>query len=205
MTVIRKPTQGRGRAKYEMILTTAKRLIGEHGNDSVSMREIAKQAGISVASIYQYFPDKNAILAAIMSEYFGVVHTVLTSICENSNDILALNKNFNNAIDKFYILFKNDPALVILWAGLQANPVLRDLDTQDTFANAEILSSRICELAPGVKKQEAYDSCVLLLQLIGVVVRMSYTDDDASGARLLNEYKTLFILRIQQLITTSLT
>ena len=57
MTVIRKPTQGRGRAKYEMILTTAKRLIGEHGNDSVSMREIAKQAGISVASIYQYFPE----------------------------------------------------------------------------------------------------------------------------------------------------
>ena len=44
----------------------ALRLIHEKGYEQVSMREIAREVGLPIASVYQYFPNKDALLAALV-------------------------------------------------------------------------------------------------------------------------------------------
>jgi AcrR family transcriptional regulator len=51
-----------------LILKRAKDLILERGVDSLSMQEIADSAELSKATLYLYFPGKEAILAAILEE-----------------------------------------------------------------------------------------------------------------------------------------
>lgn len=46
------------------IIDTAVALLGEHGVSGVSMSGLAKQAGVSRQTLYNYFPDFNTILAA---------------------------------------------------------------------------------------------------------------------------------------------
>ncbi len=191
------PTQERSREKYELILNTAKRLIGTHGNDAVSMREIAKESGVAISSIYQYFPDKNAILAAIMQGYFSRIRAMITAFVEDCEDLQTFTEGLAQGIDVFYQLFRDEPVLATIWAGVQANTQLRDLDAQDSQTNANILADRLCEIRPDLERNEIYDATLLLLHAAGMTARLALGMTDEAGKRLVEEYKKLALLRMQ--------
>lgn len=64
--VRRVPSQARSRARVERILDVASAAVVASGVDELTTTGIARAAGIPVASIYQYFPDRDAILLAIV-------------------------------------------------------------------------------------------------------------------------------------------
>lgn len=192
----RKPSQDRSREKFDVILKAAKELIGERGNDAVSMREIAKAAGVAPSSIYQYFPDKNAILAAIMEGYFEQIQQMLNEVVEGVTSVSDLPLALDAAVDRYYQMFLDEPTLATIWAGIQANTVLRELDARDSEDKAHRLADILCQLAPEVEVSEAFYASLLLVQMIGVTVRMSLAMPESSAQRLLQEFKLLARLRI---------
>jgi AcrR family transcriptional regulator len=52
--------------KSEKIIETAQQLFGLHGVEKTTMQEIADDLGISKASLYYYFPDKESLYAAVI-------------------------------------------------------------------------------------------------------------------------------------------
>ena len=64
-SVRRVPTQQRSRRRVEAILDAAERLVLADGVEALTTRAIATQAGVPVASLYQYFADKEAVLLAL--------------------------------------------------------------------------------------------------------------------------------------------
>jgi AcrR family transcriptional regulator len=48
----------------------AERLFAEHGSEAVTMRELARELGVSAMTPYRYFKDKNSILAAVRADAF---------------------------------------------------------------------------------------------------------------------------------------
>ncbi|WP_009478537.1 TetR/AcrR family transcriptional regulator [Rhodococcus sp. JVH1] len=60
------PAQRRSALRTERILTAAGKLIGQHGPDALSTTRLAKEAGVSVGSIYRYFVDREAIFDAVL-------------------------------------------------------------------------------------------------------------------------------------------
>jgi AcrR family transcriptional regulator len=60
----RRPRQSRSRATWEAIVEAAVQILERRGPDALTTNHIAERAGVSVGSVYQYFPDKHAILAA---------------------------------------------------------------------------------------------------------------------------------------------
>lgn len=62
----RVPSQARSRARVELILDAASRVVVERGVDELTTTTVAQAAGIPVASIYQYFPDRDAVLLAVV-------------------------------------------------------------------------------------------------------------------------------------------
>lgn len=65
----RKPTQERSREMVEWILEAALRLFSEKGYKLTTTNKIAELAGVSVGSLYHYFPNKESILLEL-----GVLH-----------------------------------------------------------------------------------------------------------------------------------
>ena len=192
----RVPIQKRSRDKYDLILSTAKELIGERGNDSVSMREIAKQAGLAISSIYQYFPDKNAILEAIMRSYFDSIRELITSFLYDVETFDDLQGGINFGVDLFYCLFKQDPALAALWTGMQANNELKEMDTEDSRFNAKLIAGKMVTLDPVLNHNEVYNAILLLIHTAGMTVRMALSLPKDEGDALLEELKSLATLRI---------
>ncbi|WP_210578940.1 TetR/AcrR family transcriptional regulator [Streptomyces sp. GESEQ-4] len=62
----RKPRQVRAELTRERILTAAAHVFGEFGYAAGTTNRIAERARISIGSLYQYFPNKDAILAELM-------------------------------------------------------------------------------------------------------------------------------------------
>ena len=53
---------------YDKILQTARRLFVQQGYTATSMRQVAETAGIGKATIYHHFPDKQAIVLALLKK-----------------------------------------------------------------------------------------------------------------------------------------
>jgi AcrR family transcriptional regulator len=53
----------------ERIIDAAARVLTEHGYDGASTNRIAATAGISSGSLYQYFPNKDAIVTAVLERF----------------------------------------------------------------------------------------------------------------------------------------
>lgn len=61
----KKPSQERSRETVDVILEAAARVLAHHGYARATTNRIAQAAGVSVGSLYEYFPNKDAILVAI--------------------------------------------------------------------------------------------------------------------------------------------
>lgn len=64
----RTPTQRRSRETVAVILEAAARILASDGADALSTNHIAEVAGVSVGSLYQYFPDRDSLVAALVDD-----------------------------------------------------------------------------------------------------------------------------------------
>jgi AcrR family transcriptional regulator len=63
------PAQQRSRATVEAIVAATARVLVREGYDALSTNRVAREAGVSVGSLYQYFPGKEALVAAVMEQH----------------------------------------------------------------------------------------------------------------------------------------
>lgn len=69
VTARKSAQQERSKAKVRLILDTALSMLNEGPADRITTNEIAKRAGISIGTLYQYFPKKDAIFYGLFSEW----------------------------------------------------------------------------------------------------------------------------------------
>ena len=193
----RVPSQQRSKEKYEQVLLSAKELIGQKGNDLVTMKEISKHSGVTLPSIYQYFPDKTAILQAIMEDYFSQVRETLVTLLKDCDSMQVLSEQLNSGIDIFYALVKDEPVVSVLWASLQASVSLRELDAKDSAINAGIITDKIFSIIGELRKDEIRTSVILLVNMIGATVRLAATMPEQQGEAIIEEYKYIASLRLK--------
>lgn len=65
------PRQKRSRERVEHIISTAERLFAELGYDNATTNAIAEAAGVSVGSLYQFFPNKESLRDALVARYLA--------------------------------------------------------------------------------------------------------------------------------------
>src|SRR5882672_3979168 len=69
-TVPRKmPKQQRSKETVDVILAATARILVKEGFDKASTNRIAETAGVSIGSLYQYFPSKEALVAAVIDRH----------------------------------------------------------------------------------------------------------------------------------------
>lgn len=66
LTPRKRPRQKRSEATVETILDGAARILETGGLEAFNTNAVASRAGVSVGSLYQYFPGKDAVMAALV-------------------------------------------------------------------------------------------------------------------------------------------
>lgn len=63
----KQPKQTRAELTRQRILTAAAHIFAEHGYSAGTTNRIAERAGVSIGSLYQYYPNKDTILVELMT------------------------------------------------------------------------------------------------------------------------------------------
>jgi AcrR family transcriptional regulator len=69
----REPQQRRARHTVEAVLDAVVRILKREGLAAVTTNRIAEVAGVSIGSVYQYFPDKRAIYVALHARHVELI------------------------------------------------------------------------------------------------------------------------------------
>lgn len=192
----RAPKQERSQRRVEDVLAATLRLVGERGNDAVSMRAIAAEAGVPVSSVYQYFPDKNALLRALIVRYLDVIRGYLVEAIMGVTNMQQFVGAVDRLLDRLLQMFVDEPSLASLWNAVTANAVLREHDMADTRDIAEQLAAFTQTLAPNADESEVLDAALYLAHVVFYVMRMAYHANEEERARLMREQKKLIALRL---------
>ena len=70
----REPRQDRSRETVRAVLEAVPRVIRREGVEALTTNRIAEAAGVSIGSLYQYFPDKRSIFSALHERHVEDVH-----------------------------------------------------------------------------------------------------------------------------------
>jgi AcrR family transcriptional regulator len=73
----REPKQQRSRQTVEAVLEAVQRVLRRHGAKAITTNRVAEAAGLSIGSLYQYFPDKQAIFMALHERHVEEVRHVI--------------------------------------------------------------------------------------------------------------------------------
>lgn len=65
-TIRKKPRQARAEATMEAIVEAAAQILERDGEEAATTARIAERAGVSIGTLYQYFADRDAVLAALI-------------------------------------------------------------------------------------------------------------------------------------------
>ncbi|MFM7403411.1 MAG: TetR/AcrR family transcriptional regulator [Erythrobacter sp.] len=80
----KRPSQQRATATVEAILEAAARILEEQGLGGYNTNAIAERAGVSIGSLYQYFPNKDALTAALIDRSLREQRLRLAEAAEQS-------------------------------------------------------------------------------------------------------------------------
>jgi AcrR family transcriptional regulator len=81
----KKPQQRRAHVTIDTIFEATIQVLLASGLEGVTTIQIADRAGVSIGSLYQYFPNKRALMAAVVRRHVGQVVDATILACESAH------------------------------------------------------------------------------------------------------------------------
>jgi AcrR family transcriptional regulator len=121
----RVPQQSRSRDRVEKILDTAADQVVAHGVEALGTRSIAEAAGVPVASLYQYFADKEDILLALVDRDLAAMNELVHSRVAGLTR-LSVASLVEAAMSAFVESYRSRPAFIVIWLRGRTNSAIRE-------------------------------------------------------------------------------
>jgi AcrR family transcriptional regulator len=179
---IRHPQQARSQQRVEQILDACKQLIAEKGCAGLKMGDIAATAEISIASIYQYFPNKQAIITALATHYLETFRIkALNTLSEAPDDLDELWQRSMEIQESYYRMHREDPVVRDIWKGMATDKSLQDVNELDRITSIELVFEVAEHLFKPSKRAQVKQTLELFLDFTQVAVARAVELDEAAG------------------------
>jgi AcrR family transcriptional regulator len=190
--VKRIPQQERSQARFEKVLEASLRLFAARGYEAVSMREISREAKMPIASVYQYFPMKLAIVREMWSRYTSSITGALGEGIQRS---LAAGEDHSDEligaiVDRMAQLQAANPAFIEIWSCVAASMDLRELNVEDTLHNARSIADFLHKMHPKAPASALYDRALIAIEMSSSTTRLALCLPEPHRARILQSLKT---------------
>ena len=185
------PTQQRSRERFEKILECAAALMAEKGSEAFRMSDVVERSGVPFGSLYQYFPDKTAIIGTLAERYNAVGRDCVRRDLATVKSARDLHPALCRITDSYYRMFMDVPVMRDIWQATQADRTLQKLDEEDGAYLAGLLCEALRRIAPDAPAPALASFSQLTMTLIAATVRHAITQDAKEAARILNLFKRM--------------
>src|SRR3954470_2248267 len=181
----RVPRQERSRRRVEELLDAAARVVVEHGVDAVTTRDIAEAADAPVASLYQYFNDKEDVLLALAQRDMDEMDTQVTADLAALN-VLSVGTIVRTTMLAFVSVYHRRPAFVEIYLRGRTNQAVHQFGREHNERVAENL--RALAVDAGLASPDLTPKIARLAVEVGDrVFQLAYAEDSAGDAELIEE------------------
>jgi AcrR family transcriptional regulator len=149
------PRQRRAIERRRAILDAAMILLDTHGIEGITTSLIAARAGVPVASVYGYFPNKMAVIAELMREAMAEVDDRLTGLMPPRPDRIGIEAAIDHAIDTVIAGYRASPARQRLFSAVRGNEVLEPVARASDQRMTETLAAAILLIREDTPKLRA--------------------------------------------------
>jgi AcrR family transcriptional regulator len=148
----KRPTQARAQARVRRILAAARELVEREPLDAVTTTAIAERASLPVGSLYQYFPNRLAILAEVGRGVLREIDDVTVAAIEAGAGE-PWPATVDRVVDATLAAHRGHDRTAVLWRSLAATPEFRKLAEESNERLAAALTRHPalagCGRAPG--------------------------------------------------------
>jgi AcrR family transcriptional regulator len=119
------PAQQRARDRIERVLDAADELLATGDAGALGTKQVAQAAGVSIGSLYRWFPDKESIAEALALRYWQELADLVAAVAEAS-ERAPLEDPAGETIDALVAGFRARQGFLTLWFGGLRTERLRD-------------------------------------------------------------------------------
>jgi AcrR family transcriptional regulator len=185
------PTQRRSRERFERILACAAEVMAEKGSEAFRMSDIVERTGVPFGSLYQYFPDKTAIIGTLAERYNAVGRACVQQELAEVKGVKDLHPALCRIVDGYYRMFIDEPIMRDIWQATQADRALQKLDEDDAAYLSGLLRDRLRRIAPDVPARALSAFSQLTMTLIAAAVRHAIMLEPKEADRVIVLFKRM--------------
>jgi len=138
------PVQARSAASVDAILEATIQVLLNVGKERLTTTRVAARAGVSVGTLYQYFPNKSALLQAALKRHLAEVTDAIERVCKEQKG-RTLRQMVTALITAFLQAKMRDAktsvALYSVSSDLDAAKIVQQMGTQSNKAIVQMLAS----------------------------------------------------------------
>jgi AcrR family transcriptional regulator len=186
----RVPQQDRSRALVERVLDAAERQLGAEGGGALTTTRLAAEAGVSVGSLYQYFPDTAAIVTALATRHMDAFEALMDDLVAEAAPG-AWTDPAGALLDLFAARYRAEPGYRALWFGPHLTEELREADRRNKRALADGVRRLL------VRSELAHDDerlgivCLAAVHVADALLQEAFRRDPEGDGALLAEARTI--------------
>jgi AcrR family transcriptional regulator len=193
---LKMPMQQRSRERVERMLAAASDLIARDGSDAMRMSEVAEKAGVPIGSLYQFFPDKAAIIHTLAERYNAAGRACIEKELAPVRALDELKRAFSRLVDIYYGLFLAEPVMRDIWSGTQADKALQQIDLADSRQTGMLLADAWQRARTDLDPESIASRAFLIMSLGEATMRLALSVDRTEGETLVAIYKEMALREI---------
>lgn len=180
--------QARGQRRLERILDAAAQVFAEVGFEAASTNVIAARTGVPIGSVYQFFPNKDAIAQALADRF--VQHLADTqAIFGPEIEYLPLDELIDHVIDPLVAFHLSHPGFQALFTGSMVSPRLAAAVQGFLQAVVGRVDAMFALRAPGLSPEQRSRCARVSVELVRALLPLVVASDPGERAAVVAELK----------------
>ena len=197
----RTPLQDRSRQRVERILDAAATVFGERGYDAATTEEIARLAGTSIGSVYQFFPNKLAIFNAISLRYLDRARALFDTFVTPASVEMPWPDLLDRAIDAFAAFHEDEPgfrAILLNWRVSAELLLANDAVNRELAKRAEVV---FVAQAPGLTPRRRALVATIIIEVVSSMLILGVRRGPEESRAILAETKMLLRRYLEPIVS----
>jgi AcrR family transcriptional regulator len=194
----RQPRQARSQERVNQILDVAEQIFITEGYNATTTNAIAARAKVPIGSLYQFFPDKAAILQAIALRYAEMLHQRFMELDPDEMIKLPLSSYVDRLIDATDRFFTDYPGYHAIFMEVQGT--MPELDEIEAVADAQLIEDFATSLSQRYGDLDSTDYeaiAFVLVKAIGTLLWLALSQEPLFRQRLVAETKRFTLSYLQ--------
>jgi AcrR family transcriptional regulator len=193
--------QARGERRIDLILDVASQVFAEIGFEAATTNAIAARAGISPGSLYQYFPNKDAIGEALANRYRQKLRTTREDAFAPGIVNLPIEAMVDRVVDPIAAFQAENIGFRVLWAGSDVSPRLAAVMDEFHASVVERVASMLAILVPGQPPEIINRRARVCVQIVRAVLALTAESTPDERSALIAELKAVQRAYLRQMLS----